>query len=196
MTNGQSIQFATDIIQLRTKAADKGRNAGQFAIRCLPVKNINESGAFFRTDKQMTELAQGVGIDDWRTLSRAIARGGCRLLGVATFCKEGESPADNPTVVYSKDWYRVENLVLELSEAALKYVDGVTTEVDIRANMETSKENALIAHKNRLAVLMGVNTKSDSDDDSADDSDDAEEVLEEEAPTTTGKAAKSAKSAK
>lgn len=190
--NGQKVQFSADVVQLRTKASTNGRNAGQFAIRCTPIPDINESGTFFRTERQMEEIAQYAGIENWKTLARGVARGGCRIVGVATFCKAGEHAVDNDAIVFEKDWFRVENLMLELSDEALEYIDKVTMEVDIRANIESSKENTATARKNRMAAMLQLGgAPATADDDDHGDDDDA--VEEEEAPVSAPAKRKAAK---
>jgi hypothetical protein len=153
--NGQVFQHTFDVVALRPKVSENGRNAGKYAMRCLGDDLINPAGNFFLTAKQLDEMAGTYGLADWTSLPAAIARGGTKLHVTAQFCKEGEQSPEDPTIVYTTDWYRVTDSVLELGDEGQEYVEGIAKAIAVENARSANSDDRKRAASLRMAALLG-----------------------------------------
>ena len=164
VANGTMKQVAFQIIALSlipNEGKKNPKNAGKYALRCLPIAgdDVNPAGNFFLTEKQLSQLAAEYGLSDWTVLSTIVAEGDSTFHVTAKFCAEGEADAEDPSIVYTTDWWKVENTTLEIGDAGKDFLREVTLQLAVTANKEARNENKRIANANRLKALLAVNTK-------------------------------------
>jgi hypothetical protein len=177
--NGTMFQHSFQVVALRTRVSETGTLQGKYVMRCVADDRINPKGNFGFTAKQLDEMASTLGLNDWTALPRAIAKGGAQLHVTAQFCAEGEQSPDDPSIVYTSDWYRVTDSVLELGEAGDEYVDEIATKSATDANEEARKNDRLKAQSLRIAALLGRNvTVKPAQNQNVEDDDDVEDDVE------------------
>lgn len=153
--NGDVINRTFEVVGLRNKVSEKGTLKGRYVMRALGDDLINPSGNFGFTDKQLTELAVVTGLPSWDALPRAIAKGGARLHCTAVFCAEGEQDLQDPSITFTKNWWKVENNVLELGDDGEAFVDEVLKGSIINANDTARADDRKSAAALRMQVLLG-----------------------------------------
>lgn len=159
--NGDTRQVSYQAVELRIIPNDgkkNPKNAGKYAVRCVPVAGdpVNESGNFFMTDKQLAQHAAGFGLGDWTLLSTLISEGDVTLHVTARFCEEGTVAPDDESVVYSTDWWKVEDTAFELGDASKDLLRDVVLKLAVESNKTAIAEHKRTAAAGRMKALLAM----------------------------------------
>lgn len=155
---------------------EKPTMLGKFGLICQQSE-YNTSGVFALTEKQLKQIAQGLGMSNPRPLARAVAKGGCKLITNWIYCKEDEPVPGVPGRLFTKDHWRREEISIDLSDAAQKYIDEINAKVDVINTQETEAkalQSARDLRRKAILAQMGVT------DDVAEEAEEAEDVAEEQ----------------
>ena len=185
--NGEVRQVSYSAVELRIIPNDGKKNiknAGKYALRCVPVTGdpVNESGNFFMTDKQLSQLAAGYGLGDWTVLSTIIAEGDSTFHVTARFCAEGETDPEDDTIVYTTDWWKVTDTQLEVGDAGKAFLRDVVLQLAVTSNKDAIRENRTAAAAGRVKALLamsaGRKVEAPKSDPGADDFEEEEAELD------------------
>jgi hypothetical protein len=188
--NGTVVNHTFDVVALRPTVSETGRNAGKYAMRCLGDDTINPSGNFFLTAKQLREMAGLYGLNDWTALPVAIARGNAKLHVTAQFCAEGEASPDDPTIVYTTDWYRVTSSILELGEEGQEFAERITEKIAVENARTANTDDRKKAGALRMQALLGRRSGAPIATNMAAAAADADDAAEEDLQLETTKSKK------
>lgn len=166
--NGQKRVITLVIFSISTLA----NKNGMFTILCEPTQE-NPTGVYQRTLAQLKQLANQIGLADWSALGFVAAAGDVTVDITEQFCQEGATSPDDPTIVYTKDWWKIDAMDLKLGSASMQAVREIVVAVATK-RVETSlhvEENR--AQELRRKLRMGIAANADEEPEP--------ELIEEEA---------------
>tara|TARA_R110000772_G_scaffold11991_4_gene37102 strand:+ start:1345 stop:1911 length:567 start_codon:yes stop_codon:yes gene_type:complete len=172
------------------KISVTGGKDGQYTIVAIP-NFANEVGRYKRTGKQLNMLADSLGFQDFKTLAPAVAKGGCELMAVATWCEAGQPFVDGSGGTYGdKSFWAVDKFNLVLSDEAQAFADQVAIAMALKGETKADNADRIATQKRRIEAMTGGLITNDQDIDILDDDDDDDIDIEEAPAKKTAKKAK------
>lgn len=160
-TNGDQRVIKGEVVT----ASIVSNSKGQYTLQLNPTAEVAAllpTGRINFSEGQLTQLAGKLGLSNYRSLLIALGKGGCTVTIPFEFCQAGEVAPDNPSIVYTEDWWKADKMsaVFELSDTAATFVDKLQMSVAGAAEVESAKEDRQKSVNARLQLIMQRNNRN------------------------------------